>query len=38
MISVALLVILRFYAKGLMPERLAHPPLPNETAAAPVQA
>ena len=28
MISVALLVILRFYAKGLLPERIQHPPLP----------
>jgi branched-chain amino acid transport system permease protein len=33
MISVALLVILRFYAKGLLPERIEHPPLP---AGAPV--
>ncbi len=32
MVSVALLVILRFYAKGLLPERIQQPPLP---AAAP---
>src|SRR5262245_22454430 len=35
LISVALLVILRFYAKGLLPERIQHPPLPAG-AAAPV--
>jgi hypothetical protein len=34
---VVLLVILRFYAKGLMPERLEHPALPDEAAAAPAQ-
>jgi branched-chain amino acid transport system permease protein len=33
MISVALLVILRFYAKGLLPERIEHPPLPAASAA-----
>jgi len=37
MISVVLLVILRFYAKGLMPERLEHPALPDK-ATAPAQA
>jgi branched-chain amino acid transport system permease protein len=31
-ISVALLVILRFYAKGLLPERIAPPPLPAPDA------
>jgi branched-chain amino acid transport system permease protein len=29
LISVALLVILRFYSKGLVPERIKHPPLPE---------
>jgi branched-chain amino acid transport system permease protein len=38
MISVVLLVILRFYAKGLMPERLQHPALPDEAAATPARA
>ena len=33
LISVALLVILRFYAKGLLPERIQHPPLPAMAAA-----
>ena len=33
MISVALLVILRFYAKGLIPERIEHPALPLAAAA-----
>jgi branched-chain amino acid transport system permease protein len=33
MISIALLVILRFYAKGLLPERIQHPPLPAVAAA-----
>ena len=33
MISVALLVILRFYAKGLLPERIDHPLLPAGAAA-----
>ena len=37
MISVVLLVILRFYAKGLMPERLEHPALPDQAAAAPAR-
>ena len=32
LISVALLVILRFYAKGLVPERIQHPPLPMAAA------
>ena len=36
MISVALLVILRFYAKGLLPERIGHPP-PPLVAAEPVR-
>jgi len=31
-ISVALLVILRFYAKGLLPERIVPPPLPAASA------
>src|SRR5215468_9275662 len=35
-VSVALLVILRFYAKGLLPERIEPPALP--AAAAPAQA
>lgn len=30
LISVALLVILRFHAKGLIPERIEHPPLPAD--------
>jgi hypothetical protein len=30
---VALLVILRFYAKGLLPERPEHPALPEKVAA-----
>jgi hypothetical protein len=34
---VVLLLILRFYAKGLLPERLEHPALP-EKVAAPAQA
>jgi branched-chain amino acid transport system permease protein len=38
MISVVLLAILRFYAKGLMPERIEHPALPAESAAAPARA
>ena len=33
LISVSLLVILRFRAKGLIPERFEHPPLPGEGAA-----
>jgi branched-chain amino acid transport system permease protein len=33
MIAVALLVILRFYARGLLPERIAHPFLPAASAA-----
>lgn len=32
LISVALLVILRFYAKGLVPEHIKHPPLPEPRA------
>jgi branched-chain amino acid transport system permease protein len=32
LISVALLVILRFYARGLLPERIEHPPLPAAAA------
>jgi len=38
MISVALLVILRFWAKGLLPERMAQGALPVEAAAAPARA
>jgi branched-chain amino acid transport system permease protein len=34
LISVALLVILRFYAKGLLPERIKHPLLPAAAAPA----
>ncbi|HEX2337809.1 MAG TPA: branched-chain amino acid ABC transporter permease [Hyphomicrobiaceae bacterium] len=34
LISVALLVILRFYAKGLLPERIKHPLLPAVAAPA----
>ena len=34
LISVALLVILRFYAKGLLPERIQHPPSAAGAAAA----
>jgi branched-chain amino acid transport system permease protein len=34
LISVALLVVLRFYAKGLMPERVRHPVLPATSVAA----
>ena len=34
MISVALLIILRFYAKGLIPERIEHPALPAVVTAA----
>ena len=37
LISVALLVILRFYARGLIPERIEDPPLPV-AAARPVTA
>jgi branched-chain amino acid transport system permease protein len=33
LISVALLVVLRFYARGLIPERIEHPPLPVVAAA-----
>ena len=32
LISVALLAILRFYAKGLVPERIQQPPLPRAVA------
>jgi branched-chain amino acid transport system permease protein len=34
MISLLLLLILRFYAKGLLPERIEPPPLPGATTAA----
>ena len=34
LIAVALLVILRFYAKGLVPERIKHPALPPDPAPA----
>ena len=34
LISVSLLVILRFHTKGLIPERIEHPPLPAEADAA----
>jgi branched-chain amino acid transport system permease protein len=34
LISVALLVVLRFYARGLMPERIRHPALPATSVAA----
>jgi branched-chain amino acid transport system permease protein len=36
LIAVALLVILRFYAKGLVPERIKHPSLPAAPPAAAV--
>ena len=40
LISVSLLVILRFHTRGLIPERIEHPPLPSEAdapAAIPVR-
>jgi branched-chain amino acid transport system permease protein len=38
LISVSLIVILRFHARGLIPERIIHPPLPDEAPAAPAPA
>jgi branched-chain amino acid transport system permease protein len=34
LIAVALLAVLRFYARGLIPETIARPPLPEATTAA----
>ena len=35
LIAVALLVILRFYARGLVPERIVHPSLPQSASTQP---